>query len=111
MVPTAGISVPVRLEAMAADDDTGGEPARRISIFGREIPMPRSRLLRITIGFVLILLGIFGFLPILGFWMIPVGLLVLSYEFAMVRRWRRRFELWWAERRGRRRSRADRNRR
>jgi hypothetical protein len=37
--------------------------------------------------------------------MIPLGILVLSYEFASVRRFRRRFELWWAERRGRRRAR------
>ena len=78
------------------DDQT---PAKRISIFGREFVMPRSRALRVAIGILLIVFGIFGFLPILGFWMIPLGLLVLSYEFAAVRRWRRRFVVWWERRR------------
>jgi len=67
--------------------------------------MPRSRRMRVAIGVVLVILGMFGFLPVLGFWMIPVGILVLSYEFASLRRFRRRFEIWWAERRGRRRAR------
>ena len=72
---------------------------------GREFTMPRSRRMRVAIGVVLVILGMFGFLPVLGFWMIPVGILVLSYEFASLRRFRRRFEIWWAERRGRRRAR------
>lgn len=80
-------------------------PRRTISIMGRQLPMPRSRRMRIATGVILVILGMFGFLPVLGFWMIPLGILVLSYEFASVRRFRRRFEIWWAERRGRRRSR------
>lgn len=74
-------------------------PARKISVFGRQFTMPRSRGLRIAIGVVLIIGGILGFLPILGFWMVPIGLLVLSYEFALVRRHRRRFVVWWERRR------------
>ncbi|MER8966410.1 hypothetical protein NKI25_11860 [Mesorhizobium sp. M0808] len=74
-------------------------PARKISVFGRQFTMPRSRGLRILIGVVLIIGGILGFLPILGFWMVPIGLLVLSYEFALVRRHRRRFVVWWERRR------------
>ncbi|WP_192257189.1 hypothetical protein [Mesorhizobium silamurunense] len=81
----------------AADDDNG--PARKITVFGREFAMPRSRALRIAIGVLLTVGGILGFLPILGFWMIPLGLLVLSYEFALVRRHRRRFVVWWQRRR------------
>ena len=81
-----------------------GKP-RTLSIFGRQFAMPRSRLARIVIGVLLVVGGCLGFLPVLGFWMIPLGLLVLSYEFATVRRWRRRTEIWWAERRGRRRAR------
>jgi hypothetical protein len=30
-----------------------------------------------------------GFLPVLGFWMIPLGLLILSLDLPLVRRWRR----------------------
>ena len=81
----------------ATDDDQ--TPARKITVFGREFSMPRSRGLRIAIGALLIFGGTLGFLPILGFWMIPIGLLVLSYEFALVRRHRRRFVVWWERRR------------
>ena len=34
--------------------------------------------------------GLLGFLPILGFWMVPLGLYVLSRDSARVRRARRR---------------------
>jgi hypothetical protein len=82
-------------------DPVAERPARRVSIFGRELPLPRSRLLRVLIGVMLVVFGIFGFLPILGFWMIPLGLLVLSYEFHAIRRLRRRLAVWWERRRGR----------
>ena len=86
-----------------SDEDRGRqEPAgRKISIFGKQVAMPRSRLLRIVIGVALIFFGILGFLPILGFWMAPLGILVLSYEFAAVRRFRRRISVWWEKRRRR----------
>lgn len=83
----------------------GASARHKVFLFGREFPMPRSRRLRISIGVILVILGMFGFLPVLGFWMIPLGVLVLSYEFPTIRRFRRRFEIWWAERRGRRRVR------
>jgi purine-cytosine permease-like protein len=81
----------------AASDNQA--PARKITVFGREFTMPRSRGLRIAIGVVLVICGILGFLPILGFWMVPLGLLVLSYEFAFARRHRRRLVVWWERRR------------
>lgn len=75
-------------------------PLRRpISVFGRDFHMPESRGLRIAIGVALCVFGVFGFLPVLGFWMIPLGILVLSYEFASVRRFRRRTVVWWERRR------------
>ncbi|GHC63060.1 hypothetical protein [Limoniibacter endophyticus] len=67
----------------------------KVSIFGRKITLPRSRLLRISLGIAFVIGGLLGFLPILGFWMIPVGLLILSYDFASIRRRRRRSTLWW----------------
>lgn len=60
--------------------------------------MPQSRRLRIAIGMLLVILGILGFLPVLGFWMVPLGVLILSYEFAAVRRFRRRSVVWWERR-------------
>ena len=71
-------------------------PARRkIPIFGRQVHMPESRGLRIAIGVILIFFGCLGFLPVLGFWMIPLGLLVLSIDIPIVRRWRRQLAVWW----------------
>lgn len=76
-------------------------PRRKVHILGRTISLPHSRPLRITIGSVLILLGFLGFLPVLGFWMIPLGLLVLSHDLAWARRHRRRLVVWWERRRQR----------
>lgn len=75
-----------------------GQQQRKIDVFGRKFAMPQSRASRVTIGVVLVILGCFGFLPVLGFWMIPLGLLILSYEFHWIRRMRRRFSVWWQRR-------------
>ena len=71
---------------------------RGLNLFGREIPMPASRVGRIILGVLFVLFGLLGFLPVLGFWMVPVGLLILSQDLAVVRRWRRRFSVWYAKR-------------
>ena len=42
------------------------------------------------IGLVLIFLGLLGFLPILGFWMIPLGLAVLATDIPPLKRWFRK---------------------
>lgn len=65
------------------------------------IPMPRSRIGRITVGVGLMAGGTLGFLPILGFWMLPLGFIVLSHDLPFARRQRRRIALWWARRRAR----------
>jgi hypothetical protein len=46
-------------------------------------------LLRIPIGILLVVGGFLGFLPVLGFWMVPVGVAVLSVDIPVVRRFRR----------------------
>ncbi len=66
-----------------------------IRIHKWRIRLPKSRFLRILIGILFIIGGLFGFLPILGFWMIPLGLTILSFEIPLVRRWRRRFVVWF----------------
>jgi hypothetical protein len=60
--------------------------------------LPKSRLLRIILGLVLIVAGIIGFLPILGFWMVPLGVFVLSIDIPIVGRWWARLQAWWSER-------------
>ncbi len=42
--------------------------------------------LRVAVGILLILGGIFGFLPVLGFWMIPLGLAVILIDVPAVKR-------------------------
>lgn len=64
--------------------------------------MPRSRVGRIATGSALVVGGTLGFLPVLGFWMIPLGLIVLSHDLPAVRRRRRRLAVWWASRQNRR---------
>ncbi|MBX3507639.1 hypothetical protein [Parvibaculum sp.] len=64
----------------------------------RKIHVPGPPLLRIVVGIALIIGGVFGFLPVLGFWMLPLGVLVLSVDLHPVRRWRRRIEVWWGRR-------------
>lgn len=70
--------------------------------------LPKNKLGRIIVGVVLIILGFFGFLPILGFWMIPLGIAVLAFdlEFARVILRKTRDGLTWLRLRvdGRRRS-------
>lgn len=76
----------------------------KVGFGGRQVPLPRSRLLRISLGVALVLGGLVGFLPILGFWMVPLGILVLSIDFAIARRWRRRTAVWWGRRGQKRRT-------
>jgi len=42
---------------------------------------PRYRWLRIPLGLALVIAGLFGFLPVLGFWMAPLGLSLLALDF------------------------------
>jgi hypothetical protein len=83
--------------------DTGTDetkPTPTFRFYGRTVPMPRSRLVRILVGGLLVFLGLFfGFLPVLGYWMAPLGLIVLSYDIAVIRRLRRRLVVWWERRR------------
>ncbi len=61
-------------------------------------------LARILVGGLLVLGGVLGVLPVLGFWMIPLGLLVLSLDFRWARRGYLSFILWFRRWRDRRRT-------
>ena len=77
------------------------EPSTRpkLKFAGRHFHLPASRGLRVILGVVFLIGGLLSFLPILGIWMIPLGLLILSIDIALVRRHRRRFSVWWGRRR------------
>ncbi len=66
----------------------------RIRLGDRYYKVPGSKPVRLVLGVVLVMSGMVGFLPVVGFWMIPLGLLILSVDSFRVRRWRRRFEVW-----------------
>ncbi len=67
-----------------------------IKIFNHEFRVPQQKWLRILLGVSLVLGGLVGFLPIVGFWMLPLGLFVLSIDMPIVRRFTRRVSLKWA---------------
>jgi len=53
------------------------------------------RVVRVLVGVALVIGGIFGFLPVLGFWMVPLGLVVIFFDVPWVKaRWRA-FRVWW----------------
>ena len=79
-------------------------PKVRIGRFS--IELPRNRIIRMGLGILLVLGGgLFGFLPILGYWMVPLGLLVLAADSAVIRRWNRKALVaivsWWKGRKAR----------
>jgi purine-cytosine permease-like protein len=71
----------------------------KLEIGPAKIPMPVSRGGRIAVAIALMAGGLLGFLPILGFWMLPLGFILLSNELHVVRRMRRRLGIWWSRRR------------
>ena len=75
---------------------------KAVNFLGKRIPVPSNMLLRVALGIILVFGGFLGFLPVLGFWMLPLGLLILSIDLPPVRRWRRnltvRFGDWFKER-------------
>ena len=50
--------------------------------------------LRSVLGLLLCVGGLLGFLPILGFWMLPLGLALIALDIPVLRRWL----LAWLER-------------
>lgn len=78
-------------------------------------PMSRLRKdswfpIRFPAALFLICGGLLGFLPVLGFWMVPLGLLLLAIDMPVLRgpisvliirvrrsgtRWIRRWQAWW----------------
>ena len=84
-------------ESGAANEAAAGRP--RLKLGRYRVPLPRSKTARIATGTGLMLGGVFAFLPVLGLWMLPAGILVLSNDSAAIRRLRRKGEVWWIRRR------------
>lgn len=56
------------------------------------LPIPKTRIMRLFLGALLIIGGVFSFLPILGIWMIPLGLIFLAVDYKIFRRYKRMLE-------------------
>jgi hypothetical protein len=92
--------------AVAQDDDMNGATSdaksqrilhRRLDKAERHLPRlladwvahlrkPSASWVRVPLGVLLLVGGLLGFLPILGFWMAPLGLILLALDFALLRR-------------------------
>ena len=55
----------------------------------------KARRVRIPVGILLIVGGFLGFLPILGFWMVPLGLLLLAQDVPFLKRPAGRALVWF----------------
>lgn len=77
----------------------------KLARFMRRMRQPGSRWFRIPMGSLLIVGGILGFLPILGFWMLPLGLLLIAEDYPPVQRGIRKSmvnaQRWWRRQRRR----------
>ncbi|WP_182085058.1 hypothetical protein [Aureimonas sp. ME7] len=78
-----------------------------VHLLGRRFQLPANRMARIAVGIAFIIGGIFSFLPVLGLWMLPLGLVVLSIDMPFVRRWRRRADVRIGRRRRPKTRRSD----
>ena len=93
--------------AAASDNMAGGDP-RLDALVGRLPPRvagtasyllkPSSRRVRLPAGALLIVGGVLSFLPVLGIWMLPLGLALLAEDVPALRSSRSRV-LDWIERR------------
>ena len=89
---------------------------RQFDALSRTVPMTRSvtnrllqdrmRLVRVPTALFFLLGGVFSFLPMLGLWMLPLGMMLLAVDVPLIRptvsatfiRARRRLSLFWRQR-------------
>lgn len=99
-----------------ADIDYRAEIDRHFAWFEAKLPAgparfvgwlrkPSSKLVRFPLAILLILGGIFSILPILGLWMLPVGLILIAQDIPLLEKPVARF-LGWIERKWLERQRA-----
>jgi hypothetical protein len=89
---------------------------RQFDALARNVPATRSltnrllrdgmRLVRLPVAALMVVGGIFSFLPVLGLWMLPLGLMLLAVDIPVLRptvsawliRFRRRASVFWRQR-------------
>jgi hypothetical protein len=81
----------------------------RLAKFVSWVRKPSSRYVRIPLAFLLVVGGIFSFLPVLGLWMLPLGLVLVAQDLPFLEKPLARL-LGWIERKWIDRSAAKRTR-
>ena len=76
--------------------DLERELPERLARVVRRLRHPDARWIRIPVGLLSVVGGIFSFLPVLGIWMLPLGLLLLAYDIPFLRKPVGRFTIWAA---------------
>ncbi|MFT3974483.1 MAG: tryptophan synthase subunit beta [Amaricoccus sp.] len=125
MIAGNGITFPVKGEMLRSVLKDKRRLHRQFEALARAMPVTRPvterllrdgmRVVRLPAAFVLILGGCFSFLPVLGIWMLPLGIMLLAVDVPFIRptvaansiRSRRRLSVFWRERVRRRRRLAD----
>ena len=98
-----------RAPSRGTEQDPEFDRERRLELLVRRLPPrfqdmirrlrePSARWLRIPVGVLLIVGSIFSILPILGLWMLPLGVVLLAEDVPLLRRGTGRV-LAWIERR------------
>ena len=82
-----------------------GKLSPRLARFVGWLRKPSSRLVRIPLAILLMAGGIFSFLPVLGLWMLPLGLLLFAQDIPILQKPTAR-TLGWIERKWIERQRA-----
>jgi hypothetical protein len=70
------------------------EVPERVARTMRRLRHPRAHWIRIPVGVLLILGGIFSILPFLGLWMLPLGLLLIAHDVPHLREPVGRATIW-----------------
>src|SRR5215204_5413713 len=60
----------------------------------RSLRHPDARWMRVPAGMLLVLGGVFSILPVLGIWMLPLGLMLIAYDIPALRRPVGGFTIW-----------------
>ncbi len=114
------VADPPTLAAQGSDIPSVGKDTKRLrrqfDALSRAVPatrhltdrllQDRMRLVRVPMAVVLLFGGVFSFLPVLGLWMLPLGLMLLAVDVALIRptvsaafiRARRRASVFWRQR-------------
>jgi hypothetical protein len=78
--------------------DLERELPQRVARGVRGLRHPKARYIRIPVAVLSIVGGVFSFLPVLGLWMLPLGLLLLAHDVPFLRKPVGRFTSWGAQR-------------